>query len=435
MKVANYLRLIAVTAMFTLVGCGGSSSSDKVSDSYVQFYHAAPNAANTSLKVGDTLIGNATFADVSSLTAVAADSYTISFDETLGEQQLLTEQARFVAGEKTLFIMTETEQQYDYLSLSFKRDDSLDKAFNVYFVNLSQQPELDIYMSAENETFAEAELIEALSAKAISSMVSKATGKYNLYLTAAGHTTPLFVSKGLNMAYTSSYVIILRDQHGPIANQLVADVILNSSTVASFKHLDANAQFRLYNSLEQAVQLAVDNQPVLSLQPGENSGYQMTHKGDYSLNISTADNQSLLTGGLLSLAAGDSKAVLLYSNANQQAQIMALAEATKPQLQSHDINVVNLVTDIERLQFYFVRQDETIADARYAVKNLAFEKQQSLVLPKDSYDIALVHIAENGSAILLDRLFSQQLMPSKHYMLLAEQDAAAPSGYKLTLVK
>src|SRR5690606_24136764 len=122
-------------------------------------------------------------------------------------------------------------------------------------------------------------------------------------------------------------------------------------------------------------------------------------------------------------------------NTKQQAQIMALAEATKPQLQSHDINVVNLVTDVDRLQFYFVRQDETIADARYAVKNLAFEQQQSLVLPKDSYDIALVYIAENGSAILLDRLFSQQLEPSKHYMLLAEPDVAAPSGYKLTLVK
>src|SRR5690606_35875836 len=126
------------------------------------------------LKVGDTLIGNATFADVSSLTAVAADNYTISFDETLGEQQLLSKEARFIAGEKTLFIMTETDQQYDYLSLSFKRDDSLDKAFNLYFVNLSQQPELDIYMSAENETFAEAELIEALSAKAISRVVTKA---------------------------------------------------------------------------------------------------------------------------------------------------------------------------------------------------------------------------------------------------------------------
>jgi hypothetical protein len=434
MKVLHITRLMAAIGLLALVGCGGSSSSDIASDSFVQFYHAAPNTASTRLKVGDTAIGNATFADVSSLTAVEAGNYTISFEETITERQLLTKDVDFIAGDKTLFIMTETDQQYDYLPVSFKRDDSLDKEFNLYVVNLTKQAELDVYLSAENETFAEAELLENLSFQAISSVTTKATANYNLYLTAAGQTRPLYTGKGLNLTYSSTYVIILRDQYGPIANQLVADVILNSSTVTTVKDQDAIAQFRLFNSLDQRVQLAVDNQPTLSVQPGENSTYHRLNKGDYSVNISTVDNQPLVTSGLLSLAAGESKAVLLYNNAQQAPQIMALAEATKPQLQSHDINVVNLVADQDKLQFYFVRQDETIADARHSVKNLGFEQQHSLVLPKDSYDIALVYIAENGSAILLDRLASQQFEPGKHYLLLAEQDDAAATGYKLTLV-
>lgn len=434
MKVLYITRLMAASSLLALVGCGGSSSSDIASDSFVQFYHAAPNAASTRLTVGDTTIGSATFADVSSLTTVPAANYTISFEETATERQLLSQDLDLVAGDKTLFIMTETDQQYDTLSVSFKRDDSLDKEFNLYVVNLSQQAELDVYLSAENETFAQAELLESLSFQAISSATTKATANYNLYLTAAGQTSPLFTGKSLNLTYSSTYVIILRDQFGPIPNQLVADVILNSSTVTTFKDQDALAQFRLFNSLDQEVQLAVDNQPALSIQPGENSAYHRLNKGDYSVNISTIDNQPLVTSSLLSLAPGDSKAVLLYNNAQQTPQIMALAEATKPQLQSHDLNVVNVVAAQDKLQFYFVRQDETIADARYAVKNLGFEQQQSLVLPKDNYDIALVSIAENGSAILLDRLISQQFESGKHYLLLAEQDDAAATGYKLTLI-
>ena len=50
------------------------------------------------------------------------------------------------------------------------------------------------------------------------------------------------------------------------------------------------------------------------------------------------------------------------------------------------------------------------------------------------YAISLVHVAENGSTTLLDKTATLQLEPGKRYMLLAEQDDAAPSGYKLTLV-
>ena len=180
--------------------------------------------------------------------------------------------------------------------------------------------------------------------------------------------------------------------------------------------------------------MALDNSTVTNLSAGELSDYLALNKGDFSLSVRDGDNQLLLNSALLSISAGDSKAVLLYADAQQQVEALAINEPATPQVQAHDVIVANLASDFDKLQFYFVRENETIADARYSVKNLAFKKQQSINLPKDYYAIALVHVAENGSTTLLDKTDSLQLTPGQRYMLLAEQDAAAPSGYKLTLV-
>src|SRR5690606_27227476 len=157
-------------------------------------------------------------------------------------------------------------------------------------------------------------------------------------------------------------------------------------------------------------------------------------KGDFSLSVRDESGNLLLNSALLSLAAGESKAVLLYNNADEQAEALTVVEKDTPQLQAHDVVVANLVPDFEKLQFYFVRQNETISNARYNVKNLEFKKQQTINLPKDYYAISLVQVADNGSTTLLDKTASMMLENGKHYTLLAEKDDTAPSGYKLKLV-
>lgn len=436
MKSVYSVSLLAVATVLGLAGCGGSSSESAAAETYLQFYNGAASSGNTALKAGDIDIGSAVYGDVSALVTIKPDSYSLELTDVVSAEDLLSEDMTLANGDKTLFILTEKEQQLDYLSVNFKRDDSLDKQFKLHLVNLSaQNPELDVYLSSENKGFADAELLDALTFQEISSVNSaKDIGKFNLYLTAAGATTPLFVASSVNFAYASHYVLIVRDKHGPLANQLSVDVVLNSSTVSAYEHTNALAQFRLYNSLSQPVKIAVDNQYVTTLSSDGFSDYLPLNKGDYSLSIRTEDDQLLLNSGLLSLAAGDSKAVLIYANEQQQVEALSITEPDAPQLRAHDISVSNLAADFDKLQFYFVRQNETIASARYSVKNLAFKKQQSLNLPKDYYAIALVHVAENGSSTLLDKTAIIMLEPGEHYMLLAEQDATAPSGYKLTLV-
>jgi len=435
MKLAYISSLVLLTTM--LAGCGGSSKDEATAESYLQFYNGAAIAGNTLLKAGDTSIGNAAYGDVSSLVALEADTYAVKFVDVASTDDLLEEDVALAKDMKTLFILTQQDQQYDHLSLSFKRDAELEDKFNLHIANLSEQyPQLDIYIGAENTSFSDAELLESLSLLEVTTEAkSRDLGKFNLFLTEAGQTTPIFTAQSVHFAYENTYVMIVRDKHGPLAEQLSLDIVLNSSSVTAYNNVDASAQFRLYNSLDQNIQLALDNTIVASVAAGQMGAYVSSEQGDYSLSVRTENGDVLLNSALLSLAAGDSKAVLLYNNEAQAAEALTVLERDTPQLQAHDVLVANLVPDFTKLQFYFVRQNETISTAKYSIKNLEFKKQQSINLPKDDYAIALVQVADNGSTTLLDKTPSMMLEPGVHYSLLAEKDDAAPSGYRLKLVQ
>ena len=437
MKLNALLAVLALGSAVMLGGCGGSSSSESTTaETYLQFYNGAASSGNTSFKAGDTAIGSAVYGDVTALVTLKPDQYQLQLTDLVSADEVLSEQLTLTEGDKSLFILTEQQQQFDMLRVNFKRDTQLDKKFKLHLVNLStQQPQFDVYLSSDNKGFADAEMLDSLTLHEISSVSqAKDIGKFNLYLTASGATTPLFVANDISFAYASDYVLIVRDKHGPIANQLSVDVVLNSSAVSAYVDTEAPAQFRLYNSLPQQVAVSLDNTELSQVTAGQLSDYLPLNKGDYSLSVRDTSNQLLLNSALMSVTAGDSKAVLLYANQQQQVEALSITEPETPQLQAHDVIVANLAADFDKLHFYFVRDNETIATARYNVKNLAFKKQQSINLPKDYYAISLVHVAENGSTTLLDKTATLQLEPGKRYMLLAEQDDAAPSGYKLTLV-
>ncbi|KKO47309.1 hypothetical protein WG68_01320 [Arsukibacterium ikkense] len=426
---------LALGALLSLTACGGSSDDQAVSKSYVQFYNGAADSANPNFRFDDKSVGSARFGDASNVITLDSASYTLAVQETGASSPLLSADVNLSEDQKHLYIITSTDQQFSYLSLSFAREKQLDDQFDLYLSNLAiSQPNLDIYLSAADESFTDATLLDKLALHEISSTPSRNnTGKYNLYLAEAGADAPLFVGKNLDFAFENTYVLVVRDQHGPIANQLAVDVILNSSSVGRYMHQDAQAQFRLYNSLAQPLQAALDNSPLASLNADTLSNYQTLSKGDYSLSIRDSDHQLLLNSALLTATAGESQLVILYQNASNALEALAVKESDKPQLQSNDVIVSNLVADFDKLHYYFIRQDETIATARHNIKNLAFKKQQSLNLPKDYYAIALVHVADNGSTTLLDKTNSMMLQPGQRYLLTAEQDDTAASGYRLKL--
>ncbi|MBU2069771.1 MAG: DUF4397 domain-containing protein [Gammaproteobacteria bacterium] len=436
MKATGLTSCVLLASALVLSACGGSSSNDSATaESFLQFYNGAAGTGNAILSAGDKSVGSATYGDVSSVISLEPDSYTLQVKDVATSASLLSKDLPLVVDNKALFILTQQGQQYDYLTVDVSRTEPEEGKFKLHLVNLSaQHSQLDLYMAQVGNGFNNADKLDSLSQNEVSTeVVNNDIGQYRFFLTAAGSQTPLFTTDAINFAYRNSYVLIVRDKFGPIANQLSLDIVLNSTTVAAHNDVDAGAQFRVYNSLATSVALTLDNVSAGSVAAGQLSAYQDHAKGDFSLSVRDADNNLLLNSALLSLAAGESKAVLLYNNKAGATEALAVAEKDSPQQKSHDLIVANLVADFDRLQFYFVRQNETIADARYHVKNLDFKKQQSLTLPEDYYAIALVQVAENGSTTLLDKTDLLQLTPGKHYILLAEQDDAAPSGYKLTL--
>ncbi|SNY53401.1 hypothetical protein SAMN06297280_2400 [Arsukibacterium tuosuense] len=428
-------RSLTLGAALTLAACGSSSDEPEQSKSYVQFYNGATATANPTFKLDDTSISSASFAEASNVISVDTADYTLDVTETGSNSPLLSDEISLSQDQKHLFIMTSADEQFDYLSLSFAREKELEDQFDLYLTNLAaSQPQLDIYLSEATESFADATLLDSVTLHEISNDASRnATGKYNVYLAEAGADAPLFVGKNLDFSFENTYVLVVRDQHGPIAEQLAVDVILNSSSVAHYAHQDAQAQFRLYNSLTQPVQVALDNSNIASLATAELGTYYQLAKGDYSLSVRDTNDQLLLNSALLTAAAGESQLVLLYQNENNQLEALAIKESDKPQIQANDVIVSNLVADFSRLNIYFIREDETIATARHNIKNLEFKKQHSLNLPKDYYAIALVHVAENGSTTLLDKTDSLMLQADARYLLTAEQDDSAPSGYRVNL--
>ncbi|WP_019674944.1 DUF4397 domain-containing protein [Arsukibacterium perlucidum] len=431
----NIVRSLLVGAVLSLTACGGSSDDPEQSKSYVQFYNGAAASANPNVKLDDNNIGNARFADASNVVTLDTASYTMELSESGASSPLLSADVNLSQDQKHLFIFTSEADQFDYLSLSFAREPELEDEFDLYLSNLAvSEPELDIYLSAATETFADASLLDTIALHEISNEASRnETGKYNLYLAKPGADEPLFVGKNLDFAYENTYVLVVRDQFGPIADQLAVDVILNSNSIGRYTHHDAQAQFRLYNSLAQSLQITLDNNIVANLPADTLGNYSSLTKGDYSLSVRDSNNTVLLNSALLSADAGESQLVLLYQNEHNILEALAVKESDKPQLQSNDVIVSNLIGNFDKLHFYFIRQDETIATARHSVKNLEFKTQRTLNLPKDYFAIALVHVAENGSTTLLDKTDSLMLQAGKRYLLSAEQDDTAPSGYRLNL--
>jgi len=261
-------------------------------------------------------------------------------------------------------------------------------------------------------------------------------GKYKLFITTAGSKTPFFEAVAYNFQYTTSYVLVVRDKLGPMQQQVSLDIVGNSTAVEALEHRLAKGQVRIYNSLDnQQGQIAINNLPVADLVQDTLTDYIQLDKNDYSIAVLNENNQLLLNNVLLTINAGQSKSVLLFRDAEQKVGLVSFTEKNLPQVHEHEINVANLVPDFKNLHFYFVRQNETIESAKFHVKALDFKKYASLVLPKDFYSVSLVHVADNGTISLLDKTEMLQLEAGKNYILAAEPSAAAPSGFKITLVK
>ncbi len=387
------------------------------------------------LQLNDSQLSQLNLGQASTLRTLENVEYDVSFTSVHSQQLLLEDSLTLKTGYKHLLILAEDQGEPSLLSVAFDRNAKLDQQFMLTLTNLSQQyPQLDIHLAKANDDFSKAELIDQLSALEVSYPAEKlARGHYSLFLTAAGQQQVLFHSQSFNFQYNSTYSLIVRDQQGPLAEQLVVDLLLNSNVTDQLVHRFAPAQFRLYNSM-QPVQIRLDQAPLMSLNQAEFSDYTELTQGDYQLSVEDEAANPLLSNQLLSLQQAQSKVVVLFQDSAGQARNLQYLEANRPQRHQHDVTVINTNHTFEQLHLYFVREHETIQNAQYKVQKLAIGGKQQIRLPSTPVSLALTAVSSNGNELLLEKTALQTLQQGRHYLISLEHDPASPNDVKLRLI-
>ena len=81
-----------------------------------------------------------------------------------------------------------------------------------------------------------------------------------------------------------------------------------------------------------------------------------------------------------------------------------------------------------------MRQNETIATAKYRAQNLAFEHSARLTVKSGQYEIVIVHNQEDDTQLLLTRSPMLNIDQNENYIVSVETSTNSPSGYEVVLL-
>ena len=452
MKIVTLFTLVCSTLWLT--GCGGSSSSDESATyptGYLQFYNGSANSATTAVVATlndsstDQTLGSAGFADATALQSMEAGTYTLELNYTATSGSVttvLTDKTELKNSYKTLIMMTGDYANPELIDLTFARDDTLDAQFKVLMVNLINSGKTyDLYLGDAEKTFADAVLAGSAGYKAITQAKTYDVDNYILYLTEGGAKTVLFESDPISLNYLTEYVMVIRAAVGPGQGKFAIDVIGNTTSVTTLEDVNSNAQFRVYNSIDTVnpanIHLGeLSATPIFSGLPADTlSPYIETVAGDYRVSLSDADNQLIMRNGLVTLNQGAVKTVVFYQDAANKAAAITLTDSKLPQVFDFNFNVVNVIPGFDQVSVYFVKPGQTMETTANYISTLNYASQSPVSLPVGEYTMFVVHKEANNNKILLAQTELLKLTAGSNYLLVAEPDFYASSGYKLSLVK
>jgi hypothetical protein len=448
-------RILALAiSSLTLAACGGSSDdsgSDTYPDSYIQFYNGSANSASTTLQLieaddDEIGIGSAVFADATSLVTMEGGSYDLELNWTpaSGETATVrTDKVTLTDGEKTFLAMLGDFNSPELLTFKFRRDDELDDQFKVAMLNLvNNSNSYDLYISEDNQAFSDAKLVNSASFKGLTQFQTYDTGSYIFYVTKGGDKTVLFKSDAVTLSYETEYLLVLRSATGPSANnKLALDLVGNTTTVTTLEDITSNAQFRIYNSINDTGTGSVflgdlTATPAIAKLPIDTlSAYTEVVAGDYRVSLTDDKGALVMRNGLMTLSQGAVKSVVFYLDANAKAAAITVTDSKTPQVYDFVFNAVNTIPDYDQVSLYFVKPGYTMENTPYYVTTLNYASQTSVTLPAGEYTMFVVHKDNNNNKILLAQTELTKLASGSNYLLVAEKEQNSLSGYKLTLAK
>ena len=450
-----WLRNVAIglVAISGLAACGGSDSSSDYSYAYIQFYNASPNGANVEMReVDGDSFGSAQFGDTTAMYSMDNGEIELEFIRTDSDDQEVlidTYTVNLKNGDKRLIVMSGDFDSPIISDYSYTRE-TLEDHFRLFALSVTiDEGSYDFYLAESGDPFEAANFLGTVTA---SEMIEFDywdpdddsdyfdEDEYTIYLTEPGSTEVLFESQTIDFAYETEYLLTMRDVSGAIQSGLVVDTILNSSSVTALTDVEADSQYRIYNSTNITTALDVtfggntDEEDVaFSLDAGELSEFTEIGYGDYRVTVTdTSGEATTLSNKLITLNQGESKAILIYEKAGALGAV-TFVESGLPQAYDKTVNFINLVEDFDDVDFYLVRNDETIDTAEYDLQNLEFGETDSEVLPSDYYEIIAVYEDDNEEQILLDRTALFGFTEEENYIVTVEP-ADTATGYEINIL-
>lgn len=447
--VSSKFRAVCVlSCLGWLTACGGSSGNknEYSSYSYLQFYNGSPNGATVYMREVDNQdLGNASFGDATSVVTLdEKGDYELEFyrlDSDDQEEEIDTLTVSLKKGYKTIVVVDgdfsdtadRTFSEYEY-----ERDDDLDGHFRLMATSamLDNTQDFDLYMSEAGDPFEFSNYLGTISHGTLEEYEywdgdddsdDFDEDEYTIYLTEVGGSDVVFESDTIDFAYSTEYVLIMRDISGAIQDGMVMDIMLDSSTVTDVTDVDALSQYRIYNSLDYdspvTIEFTGDDESetvTIELAAGETSEFTAIDYGDYRISASIGDGSLTESNNkLVTLNQSESKAIIIYEEEGALSSL-SFVESSASQAYDKTVNFINLVTDYEDVDFYLVRNDETIDTAEYSVQNVEYEEVDSEVMPADFYEIIAVHEDDNDEQYLLYRLPIYNFDAETNYFVTVE---------------
>ncbi|TPH15594.1 hypothetical protein [Litorilituus lipolyticus] len=483
----NSLTLIST---FTLLACG--SSSDDSGTGYVKLYNASSNAPSIYLTVDEDLnstdddhfehsYSGVPFAQANSNYEIDSGTYSYQLawqddDSTASDNLSVLHESELTISNDSIEMIVLSDSilspQIMTYSMPLIDDDNDDteELFNLRVLNMhSSHTGIDFYLSKDDETFNEAQFVGDFSYQALSDNHKFEQSDYIFYITESGSNEVLFETNSISFAYSSQYIMVVRENKGAGSSPYILDKVSNS-TVTEYTDADAEASFKTYNAVAPHEQLdnyqgdmslfinGVDNSPEIAFLPyGEMSNDLIVASGDYSLDLSSvATSTPLLSNHLLSLTENSNKTVFFYAeeeyvdsdgdgNVDENGDgiideievnlfSLVVDNSLNETIYDHEIESVNLVQsdEFDQVTVYFVRSNETIDTALY-YRTIHYKKTSPITLLNNTYQVFVIG-EENDSRIILNTFELTLNEESREQFLIIENSTESTTGYKSTLI-
>lgn len=434
----------------TLMGCDSSDSDDnsETDSAYIQFYNASANSTATSLVMDEYEYTSVAFSDSMPRYSYATGSVTMEIygsDENGDSSSIYSEDMDLDKEENHLFVLYGDYHSPELLKVIYDRADMDDlnsdedneySKMQVLVANVTaEEMAFDAYISLDTDSYADATMIGSVDYRGVTSELMLDTDDYIVYLTDKGTDNVVYTTSSMSLTTETVYKFMIRNSFGSGDLKVVIDSVDSTTTPTSYTNIDATADFRVFNGLEQRsldvdVISKAESHYLLDIAPFTVSDYQQTGFNDYGVSVTdSATAEILLDNVLVTFNQDDVRTLLLYQDDTIKG--MVIEHDLRPRAFENNVDIVNLSQDYDDLSVYFVRSSETIESAEYSITDLDFTDQDSLVLLHDNYEVNVVYESDNGTKTLLYQSDFISFDGESNYSFVLMPDSSSSFGYNL----